>query len=384
MNGIIFVRNYKKKEPELRLPIKRSGSKHHEGTGVLYHTSVPRARKGVIFMYEQFKNDLLMELSDHSYFSAEEIQRILSTVDIVASDYDVKRRETQLVPYNNELPHLAKTYLVCKKVEGFSDGTLYNYRKCLTNFFFTVQKVPEQVTSNDVRIYLYKYQQERGISNRSLDKIRTCLAAFYKWLCEEEYMDRNPMLAVKSIKYEKKARKPCTQTDLEYLRMACRTPKQRAILEVLYSIGCRVGELVVLKKSDIDWKERTVQLFGKGKKHRTSFLNAKAEVALKEYLATRTDDNEYLFVSDRAPHLQMHNAGIQKIMREMAERAGKNIDKKVTPHVLRHTTATRMLENKADITSIQAILGHSNINTTMIYAHDTLENVKMEHRKAVV
>jgi site-specific recombinase XerD len=335
-------------------------------------------------MYEQFKNDLLMQLSTGSDFAEKDIRRILSAVELVASDYEFKRRETSLVVYENELPKLAKMYIVCKKVEGFSAGTIYNYTKYLTNFFCTVMKMPEQVTANDVRVYLYQYQKERNVSDRSLDKVRSCLAAFYKWMCEEEYIDRNPMLAVKCIRYEKKPRKPCSQTDLEYLRMACETPKQRAILEVLYSTGCRVGELVGLKKSDIDWQERTVHLFGKGKKHRTSFLNAKAEVALREYLETRTDDNEYLFVSDRAPHLQMHNSGIQKIMREMAERAGGKVNVKVTPHVLRHTTATRMLENKADITSIQAILGHSNINTTMIYAHDTLENVKMEHRKAVV
>lgn len=127
-----------------------------------------------------------------------------------------------------------------------------------------------------------------------------------------------------------------------------------------------------------------MHLFGKGKKHRISFLNAKAEVALKEYLNSREDDSDWLFVSDRKPYNQMHVSGIQKIMREMVGRTGNNINKKVTPHVIRHTTATRMLENNSDLASIQAVLGHSNINTTMIYAHNTLENVKLEHNKAIV
>lgn len=335
-------------------------------------------------MHEQFKNDLLMTLVGKANFSPNEIETIMMHFDIIAHDYEITRKETAITVYNQELPQLVKMFLVCKSIEGFSEGTLYNYTKHLTNFFFAIQKSPEQVAANDVRVYLFKYQQEREISNRSLDKVRSCLASFYSWMHIEGYIEKNPMLAVNKIKYEKKPRKPCTQTDLEYLRMACKTPKQKAILEVLYSTGCRVGELVILKKEDIDWQEKTVHLFGKGKKHRVSFLNAKAEVALKEYLNSRKDDKEWLFVSDRSPYNQMHSSGIQKIIREMAERASGNINKKVSPHVLRHTTATRMLENKADLSAIQAVLGHSNINTTMIYAHNTLENVKLEHNKAVV
>ena len=113
-------------------------------------------------------------------------------------------------------------------------------------------------------------------------------------------------------------------------------------------------------------------------------MNAKAEVALKEYLKERTDNSEYLFVSDRRPYGQLHASGVQKILREMAERAGDNVQVKVTPHVMRHTTATTMLANHADVTSIQALLGHENINTTMIYAHNSVEQVKIDHRRAVV
>lgn len=335
-------------------------------------------------MYEQLKNDLLIILTNESKFSTEEIKSIIVCLDMVMNDYDVKKKEMSITVYNQELPPVVKMFIVCKSIEGFSEGTLYNYTKHLTNFFLTVQKSPEQITANDIRVYLYKYQQERGISNRSLEKVRSCISSFYSWMYIEGYIAKNPMLAVNKIKYEKKSKKPCSQTDLEYLRMACETLKQKAILEVLYSTGCRVGELVILKKEDIDWQEKTVHLFGKGKKHRVSFLNAKAEVALKEYLNSRKDNNEWVFVSDRKPYNQMHVSGIQKIIRDMAKRAGKNINKKVTPHVIRHTTATRMLENKANLSSIQAVLGHSNINTTMIYAHNTLENVKLEHNKAIV
>ena len=335
-------------------------------------------------MYEQFKNNVLMQLIKDPNFSQEQIQSLLSHLDVVMHDYEITRKETAITIYNQELPPLVKMFLVCKKIEGFSDGTLYNYTKHLTNFFFTIQKAPEQVAANDVRVYLFNYQQERGISNRSLDKVRSCLASFYSWMHVEGYVEKNPMLAVNKIKYEKKPRKPCTQTDLEYLRMACKTPKQKAILEVLYSTGCRVGELVILKKSDIDWQEKTVHLFGKGQKHRVSFLNAKAEVALKEYLKSRNDDNEYLFVSDRKPYNQMHVSGIQKIVRQMAERAGDKVNKNVTPHVMRHTFCTTAIEHGASLTSVQKMAGHSNLNTTNQYIHVSTTSVHADHLKAII
>lgn len=335
-------------------------------------------------MYDQLKNDFTMELYKRLNLDNEQLEVILDSLDYAAFNYEVQRKETQIVPYNQELPRLAKMFIVSKSVEGYSKGTLYNYTRFLTKFFFTVQKAPEQVTPNDIRVYLYMYQQERRISNRSLDKVRTCISGFYKWMLIEGYIDKDPCLAIKKIKYEKKSKEACSQIELEYLRKSCITLKQKAILEVLYSTGCRVGELVILKKDDINWNEKSIHLFGKGNKYRTSFINAKAEVALKEYLASRIDDKEWLFVSDRYPYDQMHVCGIQKIMRQICERAGEKVNKKVTPHILRHTMATRMVENNSDLVSVQKILGHNNINTTMTYVHSTLENAKTQHLNSIV
>ncbi|MBR5583208.1 MAG: tyrosine-type recombinase/integrase, partial [Lachnospiraceae bacterium] len=282
------------------------------------------------------------------------------------------------------MPDVAKLYLISRKVEGFAEGTLYNYEKGLYNFFKAVQKSPQEVTSVDVRVYLYKYQEERGVTNRSLDKQRSYLSSFFKWAEVEGYIEKNPMSGIKQIKWDAKEKAPCTQVDLEYLRMACDNPKHRAILELFYSSGCRIAELANLKISDIDFKNGTVLLFGKGKKYRTSFLNAKAEVALKEYLAARVDDSDALFVSDRRPYKPMQVDGIRRIIRLMEEATKDNLSVHVTPHIFRHTLATTMIENGADVTSVQQVLGHSNINTTMIYAHKSLAHAKADHRKAVV
>lgn len=334
-------------------------------------------------MYEQLKNDMLVELTKKGFESGT-IKAVIACLDVAAYKYDVTKKETQIVPYNQEVPDMVKAYLVSRKVEGYAQGTLDNAHRFLKIFFWQVQKTPQDVTALDIRVFLHNYQNERGISDRSLDKVRGNISAFFKWAAAEEYLAKDPTASIKAIKYEAKEKVCCSQIDLEYLRRACETPKQRAILELFYSSGCRVAELVNLKKSDIDFKEGTVQLFGKGKKHRVSYINAKAEVALKEYLNSRTDENEALFVSDRRPYKPMGVAGIQRIIRKMTERANSNLTHHVTPHVLRHTTATTMAENNVDVTSIQAVLGHSNINTTMIYVHTSQENVKLDHRKAVV
>lgn len=153
---------------------------------------------------------------------------------------------------------------------------------------------------------------------------------------------------------------------------------------MLYSTGCRVSELAILKRSDIDWHEKSVHLYGKGRKHRTSFINAKAEVALIRYLDSRNDDSEFLFVSSRRPYRNLKKEGIEKIVRTIGHRSSCKTNKTITPHVLRHTTATTALQSGMPIEDISKLLGHESIDTTMIYAKTSLENVQAGHRKHIV
>ena len=333
-------------------------------------------------MYEQFKNQFALSLA--AIYTKDDIEIILRKMDIVAYNYDIQKKETSVVVYNSELPEMAKTFMVCKKIEGMSEGTLYNYGLTLQKFFLQMQKPPEQITPNDVRVYLYRYQEEHKISNRSLDKLRQTLNNFFQWASCEGYLPRNPMITIKPIKFEKKPRQPLTQIELEYIRQACQTPKERAMVEFMYSTGCRVSEMAVVKKSDINWNTKEVRLFGKGKKHRTSFLNAKAEVALLNYFKTREDENDYVFVSDRRPHNQMHKAGLEKIVRNLAKRASEHVSKPVSPHVFRHTTATTAMNSGMPVEDISILLGHASIATTMIYAKTSMENIRSGHKKYVV
>ena len=158
--------------------------------------------------------------------------------------------------------------------------------------------------------------------------------------------------------------------------------REKAIIELFYSTGCRVSEMVNLNKSDINFKSGEVFLFGKGNKHRTSYLNAKSEVYLKKYLHTRNDDNNALIVSERKPYQRLSKTGIERIVRIIGKRS--NIGRNLYPHLIRHTTATDALKRGMNITDVQAMLGHAKIDTTMIYAKISQDSVQYNHKKYIV
>lgn len=303
---------------------------------------------------------------------------------MISVNFEIHKKETSLAIYNEDLPEVVKIYLVCKKVEGLSQQTLDTYLRMLRLFFREINKPLQEITTNEIRLYLFSYQQQRGCSNRSLDKYRQYLACFFSWATDNGYLQRNPMCTIPAIRYEKKSRENLTHLELEYLRQSCRTLREHAVVEFLYSTGCRASELCGVKLSDVDWNARTVHILGKGSKHRVSFINAKAEVAVKSYLKSREDDSEYLFVTERKPYRQLKRDALEKIIRAISSRLSGEVSKRVTPHILRHTTATLALQSGMPITDVSKFLGHEKIDTTMIYVHASMNDIQVGHKKFVV
>lgn len=314
--------------------------------------------------------------------STEELRLVAAKFDQIAGEYHIAKAETHLaVAGREELSGLIKTYLVVKRMEGLSDKTVEQYLVYLRKFMLSMSKSPAEITANDIRLFLYRYQEETGISNRTLDRVRSIICSFFRWAACEEYIPRSPVETIKAIKFEAKPRRAIGQIDLERLRRACRTPRELAIIEILYSTGCRVSELTGIKISDIDWTTKTVHLLGKGKKHRDSYINAKAEIAIKEYLNGRKHDSIYLLCNDRGGGA-MEKCNVERIMRVLSERAG--FDRKITPHVIRHTTATQAVRSGMAVEEIQQLLGHSNISTTMIYTEVSSDGVRRQHERCIV
>jgi integrase/recombinase XerD len=330
--------------------------------------------------YEKFKHQVMVQLTEQ--ISSDLMPIVLRVLDTVACDYNISEITKALSVPTGDLPELAKIYLAAKKIEGLSDATLYNKHMYLRLFYAAVSKPTESVTANDIRVFLYNYQAERKISNSSVDGVRKALTSYFAWLSGEGYIERDPSKTIKPIKQEQKQRLSLSQMEMEYLRRACETLRETAIVEFLFSTGCRVSELANLKISDVDFQTDEVHLFGKGKKHRTSYLNAKAHVALEDYLKSRKDNDSSLFVRSRRPYVGMGTCAIENIIRTLNQRAG--IAKKVTPHILRHTTATQAVGHGMPVQDVQKLLGHSNISTTMIYVETSDADVRSGHKKAVV
>ena len=332
-------------------------------------------------MREKLENDLLLMLDKN--MDVDLLRRIKPKIEIILSNYEVEKRKTEIILYGSDIPKTVETYIVSKKISGLSDKTLYLYKIVLEDFFRTVQKTPEKISVNDIRIYLYKYQKEHGISNRTLDCKRTIICSYFNWMAAEEYIYKNPAINIAPIKYERKHKKAMSQLDLEKIRLSCKTKRECAIVEVLYSTGCRVSELEHINISDVNFETKEVVLFGKGRKHRISYLNAKAEVALKDYLNSRVDDNPALFVYDRKPYKRLKKSGIEFMIRKMMKRTS-GVTTHVTPHVFRHTTATTALDRGMSIVDVSRLLGHARIETTMEYITTDSNSVKSNHKNYIV
>lgn len=332
---------------------------------------------------ENFANEFISKLDGK--ISDEALRTVLQELQVFASNYDINQRETHVVPYQSNIPDCYRVYMVAKKIEGMSPESMKTYNFYLTDFFEHINRPFEQVTTNDIRIYLYETQKRTGISNRTLDGKRLVINTFMDWCWKEGYIPNNPCASIKPIKFEEKPREPLSNMELEIVRDACENYRDKAMIELFYSTGCRLSEMVNLKISDIDFTSKEVHLFGKGSKHRTSYLNAKAEYMLKKYFELerpKESISDSVFVIFRKPYNEMHKESIYARIKAIQKRSG--IERSLFPHLLRHTMATDALNRGMNVAEVKEILGHEKLDTTMIYAKISHDSVKFNHKRYIV
>lgn len=332
---------------------------------------------------ENFANEFISKLDGK--IPDEALRTVLQELQVFASNYDINQRETHVVPYQSNIPDCYRVYMVAKKIEGMSPESMKTYNFYLTDFFEHINRPFEQVTTNDIRIYLYETQKRTGISNRTLDGKRLVINTFMDWCWKEGYIPNNPCASIKPIKFEEKPREPLSNMELEIVRDACENYRDKAMIELFYSTGCRLSEMVNLKISDIDFTSKEVHLFGKGSKHRTSYLNAKAEYMLKKYFELerpKESISDSVFLIFRKPYNEMHKESIYARIKAIQKRSG--IERSLFPHLLRHTMATDALNRGMNVAEVKEILGHEKLDTTMIYAKISHDSVKFNHKRYIV
>ena len=316
-----------------------------------------------------------------SQFSDEQIRIIKDQLEIYSMQYEIKPLTTEIVSAEYNLPKELILFLATKQQNGKMCKRSYEqYYDCLSKMLYDIRLPLDQITVNHIRMHIHHISknQKTGdpLSNSTLDQRKSMIRSFFQFLYEEEYISKDPSVRIKPVRADIKPREAYTDIQIIKMHDACRNDRDRAIVDLLSSSGIRVAELAGLNRSDIDFDVREVKVYGKGGKYRTSFINAKAEVSLKKYLSCRCDENEALFVSLRKPYKRLSTYGVRKMLHTIED---KSATAGIIPHRFRHTVATQAVSNGMPIESVQAILGHSQITTTMRYAHISSDKVKRDH-----
>lgn len=320
---------------------------------------------------ETIINEIIGEMED--YLTIEQQKRLQQVLL-------KKLSENRPVQKNATNAQYQQMYLDAKKIEGCSARTIDYYNITLNNFFNTVKEPIRHISTERIRLYLAEYQNINNCSNTTVDNVRRNLSSFFSWLEEEDHILKSPMRRIHKIKTKKQVKEVITDEMIEKLRDNCPCLRDLAMIDLLYSTGIRVGELVNLNISDINFEERECVVIGKGDKERRVYFDAKAKLHLVAYLNSRKDSNPALFVTLDSPYDRLKISGVEIRLRALGRKL--NIDR-IHPHKFRRTMATRAIDKGMPIEQVQKILGHSQIDTTMQYAIVNQNNVKTAHRKFI-
>lgn len=330
-------------------------------------------------MNDEFVNDVLRDMLAYlDNGQAEQLRRVLKHN---LSGYEIQRRTASTAEdASAENARLTGAFLSAKRIEGCSEKSLSYYRKTIETMSEKIGKGITHITTNDLRSYLTGYQTERKSSKVTIDNIRRILSSFFSWLEDEDYILKSPVRRIHKVKTAVTIKETYTDEALETMRDHCDSLRDLALIDMLASTGMRVGELVLLNRDDINFEERECVVFGKGSKERMVYFDARTKIHLQNYLAQRTDSNNALFVSLKAPYERLQIGGVESRLRELGKRLSLP---RVHPHKFRRTLATMAIDKGMPVEQLQRLLGHQRIDTTLQYAMVKQSNVKIAHRKYI-
>ncbi len=272
-------------------------------------------------------------------------------------------------------------YLEFIEIEkGLSSNTVNAYRRDLSGFLdFCIDKGimgVEYITRNHLNSYIIKLRSD-NLNPRSVVRKIASLRGFFKWLSANEYINNNPASTLEQPKLPKRLPKVMSLQEIKEIFHSDLNNQENLVVELLYDCGLRVSELVNLKINDIDLKSKYIQCVGKGSKERLIPFGKKAKESINKYLKER--ENVVTKYNLQTKRLFITNSG-RLINRQdiynFIRKLGEKIHKHISPHTLRHTFATHLLENGADLRVVQELLGHSDVSTTQLYTHITKKRLK--------
>lgn len=321
---------------------------------------------------QQLINDILHDMSE--VLSAKELYALQ-----IVLQKKLNTQNNQTYPYTNI--EYMDMFISAKRIEGCSERTLAYYKTTIEHMLSIIFTPLRQIQTDDLRAYLAEYQLRNNCSKTTVDNIRRNLSSFFSWLEAEDYIIKSPIRRIHKIRTGSKVKETLSEECIEKLRDSCLQIRDLAMIDLLYSTGIRVGELVNLNINDVNFEERECIVYGKGNKQRKVYFDAKTKVHLKRYLEERIDYSEALFVTLDSPFERLKISGVEIRLRKLGRLA--SLDQKVHPHKFRRSMATRAIDKGMPIEQVQKLLGHQQIDTTMHYAMVNQSNVKIAHRKFI-
>ena len=301
-------------------------------------------------------------------------------VNFANVEFIIKTDELKHQEELDENLQMIESFISSKQVEGCSNRTIKYYKEIIDKFNDNFDKSIKSISTDEIRTYLSNYKDKSSCSSITIDNIRRVLSSFFSWLEDEDYIIKSPVRRIHKIKTATVVKEVLTDENLERLRDECENIRDLSLVELLISTGMRVGELVNLNISNLNFEDRSCIVLGKGNKEREVYFDAKTKLHLKQYISKRNDSNDALFVSLREPHQRLSISGIELIIRTLGINSNIN---KVHPHKFRRTLATMAIDKGMPVEQVQKLLGHVKIETTMHYALVNQSNVKMSHRRFI-
>lgn len=329
-------------------------------------------------MKQDFINDVVQNMLP--FLNNAQMAQLVKVLEFVCNNVEIV--ENTQVNKQQEVSNykLVQNFLSSKRVEGCSEKSLNYYQATILKMLTGVNKNIQRITTDDLRSYLTLYQQKKNSSKITIDNIRRILSSFFSWLEDEDYILKSPVRRIHKVKAATIIKETYTDEALELMRDNCNNLRDLALIDMLASTGMRVGELVLLNIEDINFTERECVVFGKGSKERIVYFDARTKIHLQNYLNSRSDSNNALFVSLKAPFRRLKIGGIEVRLRELGKKL--NITR-VHPHKFRRTLATMAIDKGMPIEQLQKLLGHQRIDTTLQYAMVKQSNVKLAHKKYI-
>lgn len=324
-------------------------------------------------MNATFINEVLKQLEGK--VDEKQLKAIERTLYRCLKNKEIREKKVVLPKDNNEALDF---FIAAKKIEGCSIKSLNYYYTTLVKMLDKVNVIYFSITTEDIRTYLSDYQENSGVSKATIDNMRRIISSFFSWLENEDYIMKSPARRIRKVRVGKIVKEIYTEENIELMRQNCKNARDLAIIDMLYSTGMRVGELVRLNISDIDFENKECVVLGKGNKQRKVYFDAKTKIHLQQYLNSRKDSEPALFVSQLYPYNRLKISGVEIALRKIGEKLHIS---KVHPHKFRRTLATKAIDKGMPIEQVQHLLGHTKIDTTLGYAMVDDENVKISHKK---